>query len=438
MATIIFYGAGINARENIARWRENGLKPVCFVDKKVELHRTIFSTPDGAEFEILPLLEAIAKYPDYILYLTQVEASLANVTEDLFGIGIPKERIRYCEGFLPPRYCHLLQMNLIEVSENHGICSYGNCCGPSLQQYRFLSSGDFGKDYEHLLEFNQKLKLLSKEGYYSRCYGCALLKNTLPTLSIKHCFIFGTNCASGCDLCNLKCIYCGYAQFRHKNKKMSVSITEGKRYDLLKCLQYIENNYIAEDVSITYAAGEIGVQKMHNEEILAIWNRNSWKGTIVTNATVFLSGIATLLEKKLIHLLTSLDSGTSETFKKIKGANLLDRVIENLTKYAEIGGGSLEIKYIVLEGINDNQNEIDQFINIVERLSNKHHNVFLSFSRDRRGGHLALTECELAAFKYIIEASKKKGLKCQPHAQTFSQTDIDRIYAENKEEKCHQ
>jgi len=438
MSSIIFYGAGISARENFARWRENGLIPVCFADKKVEMHRTIFSTPDGAEFEILPLLEVIAKYPDYILYLTQVEANLANVTEDLLGIGIPKERIRYCEGFLPPRYCcAYLPHNFINIeSYIDGRVYYAPCCGIIWRQYRFLSSGNFGKDYEHLLEHISKHKLLLKEGYYNRCYGCALLKKIpdtgYPVPSVKHNFGFSTGCVFDGDLCNQKCIYCGYPQiFYKKQKQMQSSITEGKRYDILKCLQYVEDNCIAEDVRVDYCVGEIGVQKIHNEKILAIWNRNNWRGEIATNATVFLPGIATLLEKNLISLLTSLDSGTSETYHKIKCADLFDRTIENLTKYAGTGGGILRIKYIVLEGINDNQNEIDKFIDIIEQLSNKHPNVIIYFSRDLRRSRVAVTECELVAFKYIIEASKKKSLKCKPQFQTFSQTDIDRIYADN-------
>lgn len=93
MASIIFYGAGRNACEKFDIWVKKGLKPVCFSDADPTKHYTQFMG-----IEILPLIEAVKKYSDYKLYCTQISESLYEVQKFLFSVGIPKERIKFCEG----------------------------------------------------------------------------------------------------------------------------------------------------------------------------------------------------------------------------------------------------------------------------------------------------------------------------------------------------
>ncbi len=94
MSDVIFYGAGQNAREKWKQWISQGVTPVCFTDADASKHHTLFEN----ELEILPLLEATAKYPDYVLYCTQNAAALPAVKAYLMGIGIPEERIHFCES----------------------------------------------------------------------------------------------------------------------------------------------------------------------------------------------------------------------------------------------------------------------------------------------------------------------------------------------------
>ncbi|MCI9441903.1 MAG: FkbM family methyltransferase [Ruminococcus sp.] len=93
MASVIFYGAGRNACEKFGTWVNQGLKPACFVDADVKKHHTEFR--EG--LMILPLLEAVEKYPDYELYCTQAPAGLFEVRTFLLGIGVPEEKIKFCE-----------------------------------------------------------------------------------------------------------------------------------------------------------------------------------------------------------------------------------------------------------------------------------------------------------------------------------------------------
>jgi hypothetical protein len=62
----------------------------------------------------------------------------------------------------------------------------------------------------------------------------------------------------------------------------------------------------------------------------------------------------------------SLDAGTRETFAKIKGLDLFDKVCDNLVRYSS--KGPVRLKYIILPGLNDNEADIDGFVALCVRL----------------------------------------------------------------------
>ncbi|MBO5341766.1 MAG: FkbM family methyltransferase [Lachnospiraceae bacterium] len=95
MASIIFYGVGRNAQENVEKWIDKGFSPVCFSDADTKKHYTKFQ-----QWNVLPLLEAIRKYPDYELYCTQNSSSLSQVRSFLLSVGIPDDRIHFFEEYV--------------------------------------------------------------------------------------------------------------------------------------------------------------------------------------------------------------------------------------------------------------------------------------------------------------------------------------------------
>ncbi|MCI8536581.1 MAG: hypothetical protein HFG68_13655 [Hungatella sp.] len=100
MASIIFYGAGRNACEKFETWISKGLAPVCFADADIKKHHTPFVN----DIMILPLMEAIEKYPDYELFCTQSSENLYDIKNFLLSIGIPRDKIKFCETIDTPRH----------------------------------------------------------------------------------------------------------------------------------------------------------------------------------------------------------------------------------------------------------------------------------------------------------------------------------------------
>jgi hypothetical protein len=72
--------------------------------------------------------------------------------------------------------------------------------------------------------------------------------------------------------------------------------------------------------------------------------------------------------KGTYYLITSLDAGTEETYKKVRKKSGLNKVLENLSKYSNSGEGYkyITLKYIVME---DNIDDAE-IVNLAEKLKN--------------------------------------------------------------------
>ena len=73
-----------------------------------------------------------------------------------------------------------------------------------------------------------------------------------------------------------------------------------------------------------------------------------------------------------VTVVVSIDSGSKETYKKIKQINAYDKVTNNLKKYAKAQKFSFNVisKYIIIPEINDTKEEIDKWMKF-----NKENNI---------------------------------------------------------------
>jgi adenine C2-methylase RlmN of 23S rRNA A2503 and tRNA A37 len=89
-----------------------------------------------------------------------------------------------------------------------------------------------------------------------------------------------------------------------------------------------------------------------------------------SNAIVYKQSIADMLKTGRGKIIISPDAGTPETIAKVRGFDCFDATIGNAKKYAEALPNKLflSLKYILLEGVNDNENDIRKFLNIVKEI----------------------------------------------------------------------
>jgi pyruvate-formate lyase-activating enzyme len=356
--SIIFYGAGKNARENCDNWVKQVGEPVCFVDVDVSKHYTKFDENRMRGGVILPLLEAINKYPDYELWITLIEESLKSVTVQLLGLGIPAERIKYCEiPFPDPMYCPCLMENTYmcyDTSGDGAIVLYLDCI-TGFCKFNYSSGNaqiDMRQNERDTLETRTQLSM----GLRNRCYGC----NGVTCIEPKKTGRYWVNFATGvtdCHMCNFECIYCcGENGLRKEHL--------GKTKSRLEYVKDMEAFYGELPVHLVCGGGEICIGKSNDEFLEIVRNHPNWTIAIASNCSIYSSKIYCLLQSGQAMLDVSLDAGTAKTFALIKGLNnahfMFDRVRENVAKYAETGG-YIQLKYIMIEGLNDNKEDIDGF-----------------------------------------------------------------------------
>lgn len=209
--------------------------------------------------------------------------------------------------------------------------------------------------------------------------------------------------------CQSKCIYCTV----HSRKKgIFIESVHGKYYEkVFEVINYAKKiNLIASDAHWTVSSSEIAI---HPYKVAILKLVEDQATLINTNCFLYDRQIAQILATNLnSKICLSIDSGTPETWFKIKGVNNFETVNNNLHKYSKscIKSGQILLKYIVLPGINDSQEDYSSVIEIMKRLQVEN----LWISRDKRIkyiiGHedsIALKEASVRLIAMLMKNMKK-------------------------------
>lgn len=159
--------------------------------------------------------------------------------------------------------------------------------------------------------------------------------------------------------CQFNCSYCrvGSAGGRTLSPEMRETIGHFDFAGLLRCLE--DKNQIDLATPIEVAAGEITINPKRDAVLDAL---KRYPVQILSNGAIYNEKVAALIARQGSFLHLSLDAGTHETFRRIKGVDMFDQVISNIKRYRD-AGGNVHLKYIVT---NDNCDDadIDGFIRI--------------------------------------------------------------------------
>jgi glycosyltransferase involved in cell wall biosynthesis len=160
--------------------------------------------------------------------------------------------------------------------------------------------------------------------------------------------------------CNLRCEYCS-EQF-YGGKKPDYHVDE-----LLD--EMIEKGCLDKCESIIWGGGEPTLDPKFEYMITqAAKVKNRGTQRVITNATVYSQTIDRLLNENKISIVTSIDSGCPETFKKIRGADMYNRVIDNLKRYSSVNPSDIIVKYIIRDD-NCSPSEIEGFVKSIAESS---------------------------------------------------------------------
>ncbi|MCL2020135.1 MAG: radical SAM protein [Oscillospiraceae bacterium] len=173
-------------------------------------------------------------------------------------------------------------------------------------------------------------------------------------------------------------MYCGIAQ------NSELRIYQAQKHQLyyekvFDVLEYAKNkNLISPEALWQISSGEITIHPFKER----IFNLVRYKHVhFYTNCFIFDEEIAQILKSNPYAAINlSIDSGTSQTWKKIKGVDNFAVVTENLVKYFTSSSrpGQITLKYIILPGINDTADDFTFVVEIMKILKTGH----LTLSRD--------------------------------------------------------
>lgn len=178
--------------------------------------------------------------------------------------------------------------------------------------------------------------------------------------------------------CQCKCFYC---DVHGQNQSISQPEIKDKYEKLFEALEYAKRcDVIAPDARWQVSCGEITIHP-YKDRILDLIE--GYAATFYTNCFKYDEKIAQNLKMNPYSAIDlSIDAGTSETWYKVKGVDNFETVAMNLTQYYVATGraGQIALKYIVLPGVNDSEEDYNSLMEIMDILKVTH----LSVSRDTR------------------------------------------------------
>jgi len=178
-------------------------------------------------------------------------------------------------------------------------------------------------------------------------------------------------------MCNLRCDFCG---FTHAENIGDIKNSFKKStYDSLKFLKCFENEDINWDSEVDFNGGEPSLLK-DLDKYMNFFREKKIRVLCFTNAVTFNEYIyKALIDGTIKWLVTSIDAGTSLTYKLTKKSSAYFKVLENCSRYSYAGsqnGGNFAVKYIFT---NNNCNDDDIYGFAYAMLAIRPQKIWLTF-----------------------------------------------------------
>jgi len=292
-------------------------------------------------------------------------------------------------------------------------CLRPNCCGPSYNDAPKWSYSGEELSTKKLAEY---LNGISKMIVSERCGKCPFAyydsspqKSSLRDFKLKHVLINHHRW-----WCNSKCTYCGFID---KHSRPAVVNKPYPVQPAISCL--LASDFLDRKCYFTWAGGESTILPEFDTVVRMI-HEKGYAQCMNTNGIVFSEAWDYVLANDLRTFFNiSVDAGTAETYRKIKGVDYFDQVWENIKKYIASHQWKshlqLHVKYIVMEG-NQEKVELERFINKCLE-ANAH---FIEYSVDSRAIENGIPEETIKAVAYLRALAKKNNFVCKNAVTPFN------------------
>ncbi|MCL2696622.1 MAG: radical SAM protein [Oscillospiraceae bacterium] len=378
----VYYGIqGEFVKKNISKWVNITGKPEVFAVKDESLKN--FSK-GFLGYEVVSVDEVIERYPEAQFWITYNNDKTAKSAGNYLLKKAQPEKIHFLEADLEYRKsCKRLGSTLYYRGSKFPLCIMGRRTRPCFIAEDCDSVRDVIIQWQSYVE---KLIEANQCESPNRCFGCHAMEYGFFHKTIRcRNVLFLQDLAM--DACNFKCIYCTAAKSGalRENKKRVGTTT----YDIVRTFSEMPD-YVAlkDNFIVTFANGELCVNR-YFDEIMEVLFTTEWKIALLSNLSVYREKLALLIEAgRVPWIISSIDAGTRETFKKIKGNDKFYKVVENLKRYP-MSKTRLKLQYNLLEGINDNKTDADGFFEIAKNVGAE-----ITLSQDLHKNAIPFSEVE--------------------------------------------
>lgn len=248
-------------------------------------------------------------------------------------------------------------------SIEYGVVFLANSIKPCAPGKEIFFASDYNGellDTDAYLEAREKYRNMFKSGELpNQCKDCGCLEEKEWPENSPISYI-GVNNRTKCS-CN--CFYCTFAEEKEYWNTL-------KTYNILPILQDLTDKKIVQGATLDIAGGECTEYDNNElEDIVEFALENKFWLHLFSSGIRYSKAVEEVLNKGIANIIISVDSGTRETYKKIKRVDCHDKVwgnIQNYIKAATINEsctkGYVILKYIIVPGVNDNINECRAFI----------------------------------------------------------------------------
>ncbi len=290
----------------------------------------------------------------------------------------------------------------------HGLDFFTNsinfCCRipPTDKGYKKIIENYYGEliDWKKFFAIKKMYrKAMQKGNIIPECRNCIYLKEQEWDNEDYISFINFNNWT----ICNEHCVYCWLNDENRPHQK---------QYNVYPAIKDMaEHGYLRKGGNITIAGGEPSVAPEFDDLIKLFIYYDLSSIRVLTNATKYSEIVERGIKEGRVNIVVSVDSGTKETFIKVKRFDFYDKVWENIKKYASVQPlpDRVKTKYILIPNINDNENEIEKWLDKSIEAGVKHvaFDVEMMWYNQNKENIPAYI-CDL--IKFTLNSVTKKGL----------------------------
>ncbi len=185
------------------------------------------------------------------------------------------------------------------------------------------------------------------------------------------------------DHCNCGCVYCvqsSRGEYLVSEKKPSAF------YNVFEHINYLyNNNKVSKKAHVELVGGDLTVLDEADSIINKCLDNGVERMSFHSSCINYSQGIERALkEAPQVDFDFSIDCASRELYKKIKRIDAFDQVIENVKKYlacSEKAKDSLIAKYIIVDGLNDNIEELDKWLELMYSIGIRNTKVDINFKK---------------------------------------------------------